>query len=229
MKTISKVFYFALILCSVLLSCDKDDKEDLLAKEEEILTKKIEDIIPQNYLDSLKKWELPIHFGTTPPNVTGTYNVQPIILKKSNISSDIPGSRFLDGLIQFKNQSNKDFSINMYGKNFLNSRDTSIVTAISGSENKFTVYGKVRSVSVNKNIAITALILSGEIDGNNIKNLTTGVINIDNSKGGDDFIAEGKGRTAFDSDFISQKIEDILMNSKINNNNNQFNLGLIKK
>ena len=229
MRTISKVFYFALILCSVLLSCDKEDKEELLAKEEEILTKKIEDIIPQKYLDSLKKWELPIHFGTTPPYVTGTYSAKPLILKKSNIDTDKSGMQFLDGLIQFKNQNTKDFSIYMLGKNFLNTNDTSMVTAISGSGNKFTVYGKVKSVSTSKNEAITALILSGELDGKNIKNLTTGVINIDNSKGGFDFIAEGKGRTVFDSDFISEKVDDILMNAKIKNSTGQFHMGLIKK
>lgn len=58
-------------------------------------------------------------------------------------------------------------------------------------------------------VAIFAIILSGELEGENIKNLTYGMINIDESKTAENiFIPEGGGRVLCDKDLKSEKIRD---------------------
>lgn len=195
---------FSFVISTLFYSCSKDDAAKG-PSDEDILNKKIEDIIPQKYLDTLKILGLNINTGVTPPNVEGSYNIQPYILDTSNLDADKPrGYRFQDGIVHLSAQSNKDFSIKLIGEHFLTVSDTSIVTAISGSGNNFTVYGKVKSVTGN-NSAIAAIIMTGTKDGNNIRNFRIGIINIDNSNGGGLFIPEGKGRVAHDADFISEK------------------------
>lgn len=196
-----------ILLASVAWSsCSKDDKTEEGPGNEEILTRRIEDIIPKKYLDTLRKMGLEATTGTTPPNVEGTYSVQPHVLDTSNISTDVPGYRFTDAKVNFSEQSNKDFSIKLIGEHFLHNRDTSIATAISGSGNNFTVYGKVRSVD-GPYSAVFAIVLTATKEGDDLKNFRIGIINVDNSQGGTGiFIKEGQGRIAYDKDLLSERI-----------------------
>lgn len=146
-----------------------------------------------------------IHQDVKPPNVEGTYSIKPYILEKSNINTDVPGYQFLNGEVKLFNQSTKDFGINLTGKNFLNTADTSLVTAVSGAGNNFTIYGKVKSVS-GTHSAIFAIVISGTKEGTALKNVKVGIINIDNSNGGTVYIKQGQGRVAYDSDHISESI-----------------------
>lgn len=217
---------FSFAISTLLYSCSKDDA----AKgptDEDILHKKIEDIIPQKYLDTLKVLGLNINTGITPPNVEGSYDIKPYILDTSNIANDPSrGYRFADGILHLSAQSNKDFSIKLIGEHFLTISDTSIVTAISGSGNNFTVYGKVKSVSGNYS-AVVAMIMTGTKDGNNISHFKIGIINIDNSNGGSVFIPEGKGRVAHDADFISEKRAEKA--APVNHNREAYLKGILDK
>nr|WP_067059717.1 hypothetical protein [Mucilaginibacter sp. L294] len=181
--------------------CKKDGPSN-----ETILKNRISDVIPQKYLDTLKKLQFPINDGTNPPNMEGAYFANHLILKASNLPSDVIGNQFHDAKFKLFDQSIKDFGISLIGEHFLTLNDTSIVTAISGSGNNFTVYGKVKSTTGTKS-AIFAIIISGTKDGNNIKNYTEGLINIDNSNGGTGvFLPEGKARIVYDSDLVSERI-----------------------
>lgn len=204
---------FALIVGLVLqlTACSKNN--DINPSDEEILSKKIEDIIPQKYVDSLTKLGFAINKGTTPPNIVGAYLFKPFTIKSSNIPNDPyqPGYVINDGVIKLYEQSNSDFSIKMLGKNFIGAADTSVVTAISGGGNKFTVYGKVKAYR-NGGYSFYAFLMSGEKDGNNIKNGIAGIINIDDSHAGFGTIAEGQGRVAFDGDYTSEPTD---FNSKM--------------
>lgn len=194
----------SILSLSYFTACKKDKEGP---SNEDILKKKIEDVIPQQYLDTLKALNFPINEGTTPPNVEGAFYASPLILKKSNISGDKPGDQFQSSKIKFFDQHNDDFGISLIGEHVLTLRDTSIVTAISGSGNNFTVYGKVKS-TYGSYSAIFATIISGVKEGNTIKNYTIGLINIDNTKGGTGiFVPEGKGRVAYDSDLTSESID----------------------
>lgn len=204
---------FALIVGMVLqfTACSKSN--DINPSDEEILSKKIEDIIPQKYVDSLTKLGFTINKGTTPPDIVGAYLFKPFTIKSSNITNDSyqPGYVLNDGVVKLYEQSNSDFSIKMLGKNFIGAADTSVVTAISGSGNKFTVYGKVKAYR-NGGYSFYAFLMSGEKDGNNIKNGIAGIMNIDDSHAGFGTISEGQGRVAFDGDYTSGPTD---FNSKI--------------
>lgn len=198
------IYSCLLAVAAVLLffSCNKDD-----VSNEAILNKKIQDIIPQQYLDSLKKIGLEINAGTTPPNVEGVYSIKPFLLDTSNFDDPYqPGYRFTDALVKLYEQSDKDFGIKLLGRNFLRERDTSIATAISGNGDHFTVYGKVKSTNSVGKYAVFAMLFTGVkgSDGS-IKGLKMGIINIDNSNGDASFIPQGAGRIAYDADNTSEK------------------------
>lgn len=203
---IRRIIPLALIAVGLIQlgACSKS--KDINPKDEEILNKKISDIIPQKYMDSLTKLGFEINMGTNAPNVEGAYSFSPSVLKKSNIPGDVsPGYTFNPGKIKLYEQNSKDFGIKLLGKNFISTADTSVVTAISGSGNKFTVYGKVKS-SKGSYYSYFAFLMSGEKDGNTIKNAIVGILNIDHSHGAPDVIKEGQGRVAYDSDKISESI-----------------------
>jgi hypothetical protein len=206
MKNLLLSLFTVLVLAA---SCSK--KKDLVEEinKQELLDKKIKDIIPPEYLDSLKKLGLTINTDFNPPNIEGIYIVTPFIMASTSVPNDRVkvGDKFLDGKVQFSGQTS-DFDIKLLGRNLLHDRDTSIVTAIAGSGNDFTVYGKVKSTSGTKS-AIFAIIISATKDGNTFKNFKMGIINVDNSKGGTGtFIAQGTGRVAYDKDLISESITE---------------------
>jgi hypothetical protein len=195
-----------LLISVVIYSCKKNEVSEPTI--EEILNKKINEIIPQKYLDTLKRLGLVVNTGTTPPNVEGIYVVAPHKMANSNIPNDYYWNHdFSDAKVKFTDQSIKDFGIKLFAKNYLAANDTSIVTAISGNGNDFTVYGKVKAVAANNlDYIIVGVIISGTKDGTAIKKLKTGLINIDASKdfSNGTFILEGQGRIAYDSDNISE-------------------------
>lgn len=187
---------FIFILLGVLItSCNKVNPVT-------IQQQKISDVIPAKYLDTLKHLGITIHEGTTPPNIEGTYEISPVKSKASNIPGDIIGSYFANAKVKFYEQSNSDFGIRLLAINILSYRDSSLSTAISGSGNNFTVYGKVRTYS-GTNTAVFGVVLSGEKDGSNLKNIEWGLINIDDSNGNNAFIKEGQARLQYDIDFVS--------------------------
>lgn len=198
---------FSFLISIVLFSCSKDEKAKGPTNEE-ILTKKIADIIPQKYLDTLKLLGLDIHQGVNPPNVEGRYEVAPHKLDTSNVPGDRPGAYFSNGLVSLSEQSATDYSIKLIGKNFISYADTSIATAISGSGNNFTVYGKVKAV-IGTYSAVFALVFTGTKEGEDLKNVRVAIINVDNSLGGTGiFIKEGTGRIGFDEDGNSPKVAE---------------------
>lgn len=202
-----RTLIFSFLISVVLFSCSKDEKAKGPSNEE-ILTKKIADIIPQKYLDTLKLLGLDVHQGVNPPNVEGSYEIAPHKLDTSNIAGDRPGTYFRNGLVTLSEQSTKDYSIKLIGKNFISYADTSIATAISGSGNNFTVYGKVKA-SIGSYSAVFALVFTGTKEGDDLKNVRVAIINVDNSLGGSGiFIQEGTGRVGFDEDGTSPKVAE---------------------
>ncbi|MBE7174892.1 MAG: hypothetical protein INR69_00720 [Mucilaginibacter polytrichastri] len=202
----AKRFLAALSLLLIFaVSCKKDSNRPN-PKDEEILTKKIQEIIPAQYLDTLKKYGLEIYGDVNPPDVQGSFSIKPHILLESNIPGDPKGYRFNDATIRLYDQKTEDFGISLLGRHFLKDRDTSLATAISGSGNKFTVYGRVKASQTADNYAIVAMVISGEKDGDNLKNIKTGIINVDASHAVAGFIPEGGARIAIDADSISTPI-----------------------
>src|SRR5215217_866670 len=202
------------ILAIFVVSCSKKKELAEEISKQEILNNKIKDIIPVQYLDSLKKLGMEVNSNFTPPNIEGTYAIAPMVLKNTSVPNDNKiGTRYLDGKVQFNSQKS-DFSINLLGQHLVRNRDTSIVTAIAGSGNDFTIYGKVRS-TIGTNSAIFAIIISGVKDGAAIKNYKMGIINIDDSNGGGNFVIQGRARVAEDQDGISESIDPNTFSSNL--------------
>ena len=66
LTAVAKGCAFALIVGVVLQFSACSKSKDINPSDEEILSKKIEDIIPQQYVDSLTKLGFTINKGTTP-------------------------------------------------------------------------------------------------------------------------------------------------------------------
>lgn len=201
-KTMTVMFF---IFALTGIGCKKDEVNELA--KQEIFQKKIADIIPKEYQDSLVKMGIVINQDLTPPKIEGAFILKPLKLVKSNIPNDRPTMTFADLEIKFFGQD-ADNNIKLISRTINGSTtalDTSIVTAISGSGKQFTIYGKTKSVN-GSNVAIFGSIFSGEIDGNVLKNVRMGLINLDNSKGGNAFIKQGEGRVLRDNDLISESI-----------------------
>ena len=200
MKTFQKIVLI-LTLSSTLFACKKEKADELSSQE--IFNKKISDIIPKQYQDSLIKMGIVINQEVNPPILNGAFLLQKLKLASSNIPSDKPTKTFNNVQIKFFGQDSENnikfISIQS------DSPDSSLVSAISGSGNKFTVYGKRKSM-IGANSAIFGIIYSGEIENNVIKNLRYGLINIDNSEGGTAFIKQGQGRVIRDDDMVSEPI-----------------------
>ncbi len=190
----------AILVLSIGVSTSSCKKEQSAA---EIQTKRISDIIPQKYLDSLIRLGVTIHEGTTPPIVNGIYIANPTVLLASTVAGDIIGNTFADVEVKLTDQNNSTFGITLFGKKLLGDNDTSIVTAISGSGNNFTVYGKVKASANSSNYAIFAIIISGTLSADGIINYQDALINIDNSNGGSLFIPEGTGRLIKDGNNLA--------------------------
>lgn len=192
--------FLAILVIGFAISITSCKKEPSAA---EIQTKRISDIIPQKYLDSLIRLGVTIHEGTTPPLVNGIYLANPTVLVASNVAGDIIGNTFADVKVKLTDQNNSNFGITLFGKLLLGNNDTSIVTAISGSGNDFTVYGKVKASANATNYAIFAVIISGTLSADGIINYQDALINIDNSNGGTYFIPEGTGRLIKDGNNLA--------------------------
>lgn len=207
MKTLKRNAKWLIVLGLALSvwACKKDEQSDIVeAIKKEELTRKIAEIIPQQYQDTIAKLGITLSHDVTPPNLEGAFAFRPMQLIKSNRPTDPAGMFFKDVQIKFFSQD-KENNIKLISKFLLNDADTSIITAISGSGKDFTIYGKVKSVS-GTNSAIFGVILAGQKDGNVIRNLRLGLVNIDNSNGGTRFIKQGEARAILDTDMISESI-----------------------
>ena len=193
----SIIVIISISFAASIASCKKEQSA------EEIQNKRISDIIPQKYLDSLIRLGVTIHEGTTPPIVNGIYIANPTVLLASNVIGDVIGNTFADVKVKLTDQNNADFGIKLFGKKLLGENDTSITTAISGSGNNFTVYGKVKANANATNFAIFAIIISGTISADGIVNYQDALINIDNSNGATFFIPEGNGRLIKDGNNLA--------------------------
>lgn len=208
MKT--RIIYMLIISIGLFISaCKKDNALVDEINKTEIQKKQIQQIIPDKYLDSLKKLGLTVNTGITPANVEGSYAINPLLLEATNIPNDFKiGYRFNDARLNLSKQD-ADFNIYLLGKNFLAERDTSIVTAISGSGNDITVYGKVKSNKAGK-VAEFAIILTAKLENKTFKNFKYGLICISNKNATTDntFIKEGQGRVVYESDGLSTSITE---------------------
>ena len=60
------------------------------------LTVNINNLVSQSVLDAMENLGMPVYSGYSPPNITGIYNISPLVLYSSNIINDnSPGYQYL--------------------------------------------------------------------------------------------------------------------------------------
>jgi hypothetical protein len=198
-----KTRLFLLVLwCPVILAgCDKDKDEEpdgqftgTIQSIEEFLTPELADIMT----------ELGMEFktGNTPPSIEGEYLVESI-LDATNIPSDVLGSSFIDAVLTFEEQDNKNLSVKFSYDQTVESGE-GIGALIAGNDNLFTVLLKVTGASHNSPTE-TAMAISGRLVPQGIEDLQWAVFMLENY-GATNVIENGQGRIFVDSDNLAERI-----------------------
>ncbi len=200
------------VLTLAMFGCKKEKQE----KPEELQQKQIENVIPQEYLNILKGLGMTVYEGVNPPDVTGFYECSSLKLLKSNISTDVEGAAYNSERIGFSDFNNNDFSVNLRVKSWLGNAITSGKGVVSGSGNNFTVYSLSVAEQGQHSIKL-AILISATKEGENLKNLKYGLINVDdinNTVGV--LITEGQARVTYESDLEAERVTSLDFSSSIN-------------
>jgi hypothetical protein len=171
----------------------------------------VPDIITPEDLEAIEELGLEIYEGKTPPDVTGTYFISPLILVKSNFADGYkPGDRFSDKTLTFSEQKN-DLSIKVdYTQG--GSQGTGLGSFISGKDNKFTVYVPIESTN-GYGTCYMIQVYSGEIEPGGIRNCQFALIMKDKN-GVPNVINNGQGRLFKDGDGFSERIDPSAISRK---------------
>ena len=161
----------------------------------------IESVIPEEYLGLLEPY-IPIHTGTTPPNIEGTYFISPNALLTDNVGFE-PGYVFGDEYIMFYDQTS-DNTINMKSTQLLGDLSVGEGLFISGSGEKFTIYFNEYTTYDKGSWLIKATIISGEYEDGSIKNYTCAFLILDEYDTDDSLMDVGQYRVVIDQNYISE-------------------------
>lgn len=188
----------AAVTMVAFVACGDDNKED----DEPVVTtdSRILSVIPNKYLSELKK-HMTINEGVNPPNVEGIFLIAPAVLHYDSYYAEGVDS-FSNTYIEFYNQdvANRTLKTREQGGN--DAQGTG--SYISGEGNNFSVFlnnsGKSGSTTFK-----TAVIISGTMTANGIKNLYYGFLMLE--KGDDpknEIMDPGRYRIIKDKDGISE-------------------------
>lgn len=168
---------------------------------------RVEQVIPEEIRTEIEQF-IPIYDGVTPPNVEGSYYMDPEALIGTSLSYDQIGKHFSSEYQKFSGQDMVKNTINMVrvqggGSEWMKGTGA----FISGSGDNFTIYfdmeGESSGIPVKE-----AIVLSGTKTPAGIKNLTWGFIL---KEKGDDphgyVVPVGSFRIAADEDGMSESVE----------------------
>ncbi len=176
------------------------------------LTNDINNLVPQSIIDEMKRLGMPVNTGTTPPTVTGIYQLRPSVLKGTNIPNDYAiGTEFAYLRVQFAGQNNTALTVNVEFTE-VNSSGTVISTSVGngsfvvGNGQSFTVFVKILYTAANGTTCDEVIIFSGNLAVNSINNFHYSLFMLDNHGRDDLYIKAGEGRVFWDNDGVSEKI-----------------------
>lgn len=146
---------------------------------------RLDDVVPESMRENLKDY-MPIYSGVTPPNIEGTYVIEPYVTVKCQDEGNggyYPGDVIPTYKIRFSNQNATNNTIDMdeYRTDNYDS-NTGNGSFISGSDNYFTAFFNTEGVSLgvpNK----MAVVISGKKTDEGIKDLYYGLVMVE--KGSD--------------------------------------------
>lgn len=188
-----------LFFSCVLISCKKEKGSG---------EEKVDQIISQKWISELSKMGMDIYDGGAPPDLEGTITLTPNLLSKSNVQGDPPANTpFVNYSIKLYDQTgSNDIKILSTGYGGATTeKEESEFAAVTGKGNGFSVYGRT-TVTVGSNSVVVAIVYSGTIEGNQVKNLKRAFVVVDDSKSGGVLLKNGSIRIFYDgnktSDFI---------------------------
>lgn len=165
----------------------------------------IEAVIPLEYVELMKEY-IPIHEGTTPPNIEGIYLFSPATMLYDSHDYFSVGHQFADDYFWFYNQSS-DNTLSMYATQNLGDLSVAEGVFISGNGQNFTVYFNEHTVHENGDWLTKATIISGTKNGDRIDNFHTAFIIIDKYDQTDKYMDVGGYRVIYDGDYTSEPTE----------------------
>ena len=172
----------AIVACLAVImfsGCKKD--ADPSPVDEDGLTEEIHNIIPDEYIKTLKELGLVINGGNTPPIIEGKYFANTLELVAKNYPGAI--ARQWDMYITFSGQNNKTLTVNV---DYTMQTELEPMSAngsgsfIVGEGNKFTVFVDARRI-YGGYTAKTVEFFSGEIITDGIKDYQWGIIMVDDA------------------------------------------------
>lgn len=194
-----------LLLGSVFISCEKE--EDLI--EENGLSRDINDIMPQETIDSLEFYGMPIFTGGTPPELEGQYLSSPNVLFSSNIPGDDVGDTFTNTILSFSEQNNKNLTLKI-GKSHGGTEGETIGGFISGEGSDFSIFAEiVMHREQQKDSCLLAQVFSGTITNEGIIDFYESLVMLNNYGNPNKYYIEnGSIRVVYDKDGLSQRNKD---------------------
>lgn len=152
----------------------KDGKATMRVSEDPWKTEiDIEDIIPRVYLNNIKK-HMPIYIGDTPPNVEGSYYMNPYVTAYFSDTDNDPGRTLTSQIVNFSDQNENTLTVNTLDDGD-NTYYYSKGTHITGYGDYFTVFfdflGYLERSNGDKIDVRVARIYSGKISSTGISDL----------------------------------------------------------
>lgn len=172
MKVMKAIPFLLILSVSIMTGCKKDNANP--EEQDPGSSKQLTDVVPQAYLDEVKKMGFPIYTGNNPPNISDSYRLAPwrYDAKKANEpTSDVTlGSTNENGfVINFSNQKAMAIAVSYdgYYEGFEKQKPF-----IIGSGNNFTVCRYIGMDACGANFRYNYMeLLSGTKEGNVLRDV----------------------------------------------------------
>lgn len=200
------LFFLILFFGVALTSCDDKDKDE--EKEEVVFDERIEKVLPEDIRVSVERY-MPLFLGVNPPNVEGTYYIDPYVSVYCEDEGFEPGHVVASYNINFSNQNMRNNTIDMSqtSSNFTDKSDGKGVF-ISGSDDKFTAYFSTTGISSFSDYDVyykTSVVISGKKTKNGIKDFYYAFVMLEKSDDPENYVMdEGYFRIFKDEDGLSE-------------------------
>ena len=192
MKKLSYLLMAASLL--LLIACPGD----VVDSKEAVLNRQLKSVISPEMMKTIKGMGMPIHYGTNPPDVEGTYLADDQTMKKSNIEDDDPpGTKYKDEVLTISDQDNDNFTAKLKLETESYSNTYSMI--ISGKGDDFTLYASTKVFFDDNTSGNAVVIYSGTIKDGELHDLHNGMFITD-----EEYF--GMGQIYYEADGIAERI-----------------------
>ena len=180
------------------------DELDYVETYEAEFDERITQEIPQEYLSKMAT-HMPIYAGNTPPNIEGTYlvSVQTLVYASDNHDK----KTFADYYANFSNQNKSKNTIDFQNKEVNNSgtvisQSNKTEMVLLGNGDNFTIFNVTEGIASGAQYK-QAIILSGTMTGEGIKDIYLGILMLDKDDPNNKLMKVGTYRIFNDGDGLA--------------------------